>query len=76
MHYRAAPDAREIELLRAINIEVVRTMDRIRRQGGLPPLAEGERLLAPSRTTLPPHDERNEMMMDATNGDASSAEAE
>jgi TrmH family RNA methyltransferase len=29
--YRAAPDAREIKLLRAIAIEVVRTMERIRR---------------------------------------------
>lgn len=32
LHYRAGPDAREIELLRAMNIEVVRTMERIRSQ--------------------------------------------
>ena len=32
LYFRAAPDAREIELLRAIHIEVLRTMDRIRRQ--------------------------------------------
>jgi TrmH family RNA methyltransferase len=32
--YRAAPDGREIKLLRAIAIEVVRTMERIRRSKG------------------------------------------
>ncbi len=30
--YRAAPDAREIELMRAMSIEVVRTIDRVRRE--------------------------------------------
>jgi TrmH family RNA methyltransferase len=34
--YRAAPDGREIKLLRAIAIEVVRTMERIRRGAGTP----------------------------------------
>jgi len=32
LYYRASPDAREIELLRAMHIEVVRTMERIRTQ--------------------------------------------
>ena len=32
LYFRSAPDAREIELLRAIHIEVVRTMERIRRE--------------------------------------------
>ena len=32
--YRAAPDSREIALLRAISIEVLRTVDRIRREKG------------------------------------------
>ncbi|HMN07823.1 MAG TPA: TrmJ/YjtD family RNA methyltransferase [Gemmatimonadaceae bacterium] len=43
LYFRAAPDAREIELLRAMNIEVVRTMDRIRRQG-----AAGSESVAPA----------------------------
>lgn len=30
LYYRAAPDAREIQLLRAMHIEVVRTMERLR----------------------------------------------
>lgn len=30
LYYRAAPDAREIDLLRAMHIEVVRSMDRVR----------------------------------------------
>lgn len=34
MAYRAAPDSREIALLRAVSIEVVRTVDRIRREKG------------------------------------------
>jgi hypothetical protein len=37
MMSRAAPDAREIELLRAMTIEVRRTLDRVRRElGGQP----------------------------------------
>lgn len=32
--YRAAPDSREIALLRAMSIEVLRTVDRIRRENG------------------------------------------
>jgi tRNA/rRNA methyltransferase/tRNA (cytidine32/uridine32-2'-O)-methyltransferase len=32
--YRAAPDSREIALLRAISIEVLRTVDRIRQKKG------------------------------------------
>ncbi|MDP1857220.1 MAG: RNA methyltransferase [Gemmatimonadaceae bacterium] len=32
LYFRSAPDAREIELLRAMHIEVVRTMERIRRE--------------------------------------------
>jgi tRNA C32,U32 (ribose-2'-O)-methylase TrmJ len=32
--YRAAPDSREIALLRAVSIEVLRTVDRIRRKIG------------------------------------------
>ena len=35
--FRAAPDAREIELLRAMAIEVRRSLDRVRRQFGAPP---------------------------------------
>lgn len=38
--YRAAPDAREIELARAMCIEVLRTIDRVRRQAAT--AAEGE----------------------------------
>lgn len=41
LYYRAGPDAREIELLRAMNIEVVRTMDRIRKQVGPPAPSAG-----------------------------------
>lgn len=36
LYYRSAPDAREIQLLRAMHIEVVRTMARIRARGGPP----------------------------------------
>lgn len=43
LYFRAAPDAREIELLRAMNIEVVRTMERIRRQG-----AAGNEMMTPA----------------------------
>ena len=32
LYYRASPDGREIDLLRAMHIEVVRTMERVRRQ--------------------------------------------
>ena len=32
LYFRSAPDAREIELLRAMHIEVVRTMERIRKE--------------------------------------------
>lgn len=32
LYYRAAPDAREADLLRAMHIEVVRTMERVRQQ--------------------------------------------
>lgn len=59
LYYRAAPDAREIQLLRAMHIEVVRTMDRIRVQAGLPP--------GDSHAGPPPG---NGMMMPATNDDA------
>ena len=38
--FRAAPDRREIGLLRAMSIEVLRTIDRVRKQVGLPPLDE------------------------------------
>jgi TrmH family RNA methyltransferase len=65
MHYRAAPDAREIELLRAMNIEVVRTMERIRRQAGLP-------TVVPVESDDPP---RDPLMWDATNGDAAPDES-
>lgn len=34
--YRAAPDAREIELVRAMAIEVLRTIERVRRGRGVP----------------------------------------
>jgi hypothetical protein len=68
MHYRAAPDAREIELLRAINIEVVRTMDRIRQQHSHSGASEG--------AGRAHEDVRNEMMIDATKRDASSPDSE
>ena len=38
--YRAAPDKREIGLMRAMSIEVLRTIDRVRKQAGLPPLED------------------------------------
>lgn len=44
LYFRAAPDAREIELLRAMNIEVVRTMDRIRHQ-----VASSSGMMAPAQ---------------------------
>ncbi|MFL5583150.1 MAG: TrmH family RNA methyltransferase [Gemmatimonadaceae bacterium] len=36
--FRAAPDKREIGLLRAMSIEVLRSIDRVRKQAGLPPI--------------------------------------
>lgn len=45
LYFRAAPDAREIELLRAMNIEVVRTMDRIRHQA-----APSSGMMTPAQT--------------------------
>ena len=36
LFYRAAPDLRELALLRAIFIEVIRTIDRVRRRGAGP----------------------------------------
>ncbi len=44
LYYRASPDARECDLLRAMHIEVVRTMERVRRQALLErdALAAGE----------------------------------
>lgn len=45
MVFRAAPDAREIELVRAMAIEVRRTIDRVRRELGGAPIE-----VAPART--------------------------
>lgn len=49
LYYRAAPDAREADLLRAMHIEVVRTMERVRRQA----LLEGAALARPSADETP-----------------------
>ncbi|MEO6444138.1 MAG: TrmJ/YjtD family RNA methyltransferase [Gemmatimonadaceae bacterium] len=61
LYFRAAPDAREIELLRAMHIEVVRTMERIRKQ--IATDGDGEDL---SETTISP--ERTGESPDATGG--------
>jgi hypothetical protein len=54
LYYRASPDARECDLLRAMHIEVVRTMERVRRQA----LLEGQTLLdANARAAREPVDE-------------------
>jgi tRNA/rRNA methyltransferase/tRNA (cytidine32/uridine32-2'-O)-methyltransferase len=44
LYYRASPDAREADLLRAMHIEVVRTMERVRKQA----LLEGAVLASPA----------------------------
>ena len=45
-NFRTGPDAREIELMRAMAIEVVRSMERVRRERGLPaPDAPSEEMI-------------------------------
>lgn len=55
--FRAAPDRRELGLLRAMSIEVLRTLDRVRGLAGLPPLGEAT-AYAPAR--IPKRKRRND----------------
>jgi len=66
LYFRAAPDAREIQLLRAMHIEVVRTMERL----GADPLTllEGAQGEPPSRDS--PDATRTTMIPTRPNGDA------
>lgn len=74
LYYRAAPDAREADLLRAMHIEVVRTMERVRVQAlaerdALAAGGDGDGGAAPTSPTAGAEDSGKNLLHDRSNDD-------